>query len=234
MAVGHDLKFNVAWIEDELFQIDLIVSECFLRLMASAMKSGFKTWLVMRSAHPSTAAAGSRFYHHRVAKSFCDFHRVVLCLDNSIAAGRYGHAGFACSRTSSVLIAHRLHRTRGRSDELAVAAFADFHEMRILGEKSVARMNRVNVADLGGTHNPIDSQITLKTGRRTDADRFVGQLDMKRINVRFRIDRQRANAEFFAGADHPQRDLSAVSNQYFFEHVGRAIRRTQRSRPSMY
>jgi hypothetical protein len=50
-------------------------------------------------------------------------------------------------------------------------------------------------------------------------------LDVKRINVRFRIDRQRANAEFFAGADHPQRDLSAVSNQYLFEHVGRAIRR---------
>jgi hypothetical protein len=46
--------------------------------------------------------------------------------------------------------------------------------MRILGEKSVARMNRVNVADLGGTHNPIDPQITLKAGRRTDANRFIG------------------------------------------------------------
>src|SRR5262245_51828304 len=132
----------------------------------------------MRSPHPAATAAGSRFYHHWVAKFFCDFHRVVLCLDNSIAARRYRHAGFACSRTSSVLIAHRLHRTRGRSDELDVAAFADFHEMRVLSEESVAGVNRVNVANLGRAHDSIYSQITFKAGRRSDANCFIGELDM--------------------------------------------------------
>src|SRR4029453_15834525 len=132
MAIGHDLKFNVARVEDELFQIHLIVSKCFLRLMTRAMESGFKAGLIMRSAHAAAATAGSRLDHHRVPKFFRDLYRLVLCLDDSIAAGGYRYAGFARSGTSSVLVAHRLHRTRGRADELDIAAFANFHEMRIL------------------------------------------------------------------------------------------------------
>src|SRR6476620_7946297 len=219
MAIGHDLKFNVARIDDQLFQINLIISKRFLRLMTRAMESGFEAGLIMRNAHAAAATAGSRLDHHRVPKFFRDLYRIVLCLDDSVAAGRYRHAEFARRRASSVLVAHRLHSTRGRADELDIAAFADLHEMRILGEKPIAGMNRVNIADLGGAHDPIDFQITFKAGRRTDADRFIGELDVQRIDVCFRIDRESANAEFLAGANYPQRDLSAISNENFLEHV---------------
>src|SRR4029453_5811978 len=103
MAIGHDLKFNVARIEDELFKIHLIVSKCFLRLMTRAMESGFKAWLIMRSAHPAAPPAGRVLDHPRVAELFCDFHRLIPCLNDSIAAGRHRHPGSARSRTSSVL-----------------------------------------------------------------------------------------------------------------------------------
>src|SRR6476620_3193206 len=218
MAIGHDLKFNVARIEDELLQIHLIISKRFLRLMARTMESGFEAGLIMRSAHAAATAAGGRLDHHRVAEFFRDFYRLFLCLDDSIAAGRYRHADFACSRASSVLVAHRLHRTRGRADELYIAAFADFHEMRILCKEPIAGMDGVNIADLGRAHDSIDFQITFKAGRRTDADRFIGKLDVERINVCFRIDRKGANAEFLTSANHPQRDLPAISNQNFLEH----------------
>src|SRR5947208_2001852 len=202
-TIGHDLKFNVARVEDELFQIHLIVSKCFLSLMTRAVESGCKAWLIVRSAHSAAAAAAGRFNHHRVPELFCDSHRLILCLNDSIAAGGYRHAGFPRSRTSSVLVTHRLHRTRGGADELDVAAFADFHEMRILSEEPIAGMNRIYIADLRGAHDPIDFQITLKAGRRTNADRFIGELDVQRIDVCFRIDCEGANAEFVAGANHP-------------------------------
>src|SRR5213595_868137 len=176
-TIGHDLKFNVARVDDELFQIHLIVSKCFLSLMTRAVESGFKAWLIMRSAHPAAATAAGRFDHHRIAELFCDSHRLILCRNDSIAAGGYRHAGFPRSRTSSVLVTHRLHRTGGRADEFDVAAFADLDKMRVLGEKPVAWMNRVNIADLGRAHDPIDSQIALKARRRTDADRFISKLD---------------------------------------------------------
>src|SRR5262245_54964057 len=156
MAVGHDLKFNVARIYDELFQVHLVVSKCFLRLMTRAVESGFKAWLIMRGAHPTATATAGRLNHYRVPELLCDFHRLILCLNDSIAAGRYRHAGFASSSTSSVLVAHRLHRTRGRPNEPDVAAFADLHEMRVLSQKPVAGMNRVNIADLSGAHDPIN------------------------------------------------------------------------------
>src|SRR5262245_49097578 len=156
MAIGHDLKFDVPWVDDELFQVDLVASKSFLRLMTRAMESRFETWLIVRSAHSATAAAGSRLDHHRIAKLLCDSHRLLLRLDDAIAPGRHRNAGSARSRPSSVLVAHRLHRTGGGPNELNVAAFAHFHEMRILSEESIARMDGIYVADLGGAHDPID------------------------------------------------------------------------------
>src|SRR5215475_6003252 len=153
MAIGHDLKFNVPRIYNELFQVHLIVAKCFLRLMTRAVESGFKAWLIMRSAHPAAAATTSRLDHHRIAKFPCDFHRFILCLNDSIAARCYRHAGFARSSTSSVLVAHGLHRAGRGPDELDVAALTDLHEMRVLSEKSIAGMNRVNIADLSRTHD---------------------------------------------------------------------------------
>src|SRR6188472_2080667 len=202
MAIGHDLKFDVARIDDKLFQIHLIVSECLLRLMTRAMEGGFKAWLIMRGAHPAAAPAGSRLNHHRVTKFLCDFHRFILSFNDSIAARRYRHARFARSRTSSVLITHRLHRPGGRPYELDVAAFADLHEMRILSEESIPGMNCINITDFGRAHDPIAFQIALKARRGPDADCFVGELDVQRSDVCFRIHREGANAEFLTGANH--------------------------------
>src|SRR5690349_14033442 len=103
MAVGHDLKFNVARIDDELFQIHLIAAKCFLRLVARTVESRLKAGLVVRSAHPAPAAARRRFDHHRVSKSLCDLHRLIFCLDDSIAPRRYRHTRLSRSRTSSIL-----------------------------------------------------------------------------------------------------------------------------------
>ena len=106
----------------------------------------------------------------------------------------------------------------GRADELDLAALADFREVRVLGEKSVAGMNRIHVADLRRAHDAIDLQITLGAGGRADADRFVRQLHVQRIDIRLRVNRERADAEFLAGADDAERDFAAVGDQDFFEH----------------
>ena len=110
MAISHDLKFNVVRIDDELFEIDLIVSKGFLRLMTRTVESRLEAGLVMRDAHAAAAAAGSRLDHDRIPDFFRDFDRVLLGLDDSIAAGRDRYAGFARSGASRVLVAHRMHR----------------------------------------------------------------------------------------------------------------------------
>src|ERR1700736_6000534 len=112
-----------------------------------------------------------------------------------------------------------MHRLRGRTNEFDLATFADFCEVRVLGEKAVTRMNGVDIADLGRAHDTIDLQITFIAWRRADADRFVCQLDMKRIDIRLRINCKRADAQFLASADDAQCNFTAISNQDFLEHV---------------
>ena len=90
--------------------------------------------------------------------------------------------------------------------------------MRVLRKEPIARMDRVNVADLGRAHDTIDFQITLKAGRSADTDGFIGELDVQRIDICFRVNCEGADAEFLTGANHPKRDFSAISNENFLEH----------------
>jgi hypothetical protein len=101
---------------------------------------------------------------------------------------------------------------RRRPYELDIAAFTDFREMGVLGEKSVAWMNRVNVANFSGAHDSIDFEIAFRTGRPANANGFVCKLNVQRIDVGFRINRERSDAELLAGANHAKRDLTAIGD----------------------
>ena len=73
-------------------------------------------------------------------------------------------------------------------------------------------MDRLGIGQFRGTDNGIKIQVTLRTGCRTDADTLVGQLDMQRLTVCLRIDRNRLNAHLFAGANDADSDLATVCN----------------------
>src|SRR6516164_10564977 len=104
MAVADDLKFNVVRVSDELFEIDLVIPKGFLGLVTRTMEGRFKTGLVVRAAHSTSATAGGRLDHHRVTNFLGDLHCLFFCLDDSIAPRRHWHAGFACACARSVLI----------------------------------------------------------------------------------------------------------------------------------
>src|SRR6266542_3862709 len=114
----------------------------------------------MRHAHSASASARGRFDHYRVTDLLRDFDCVALCLNNSIASRRHGHPGFSRRSACRILIAHRLHSLRRRSNELDIAAFTDFREMGVLSEKSVAGMNRIDIANLGSAHDAVDLEVT--------------------------------------------------------------------------
>ena len=219
MAIGHDLKLDVVGINDELLDINVAVSEGFLGFEASVVKASNEAGLVVRRAHAAAAPAGHCFNHHRIANFLRDFHCVVFGIDHAFASRRHRHTGFACKGPRRVFVAHRMHHAGGRTDKLNVATFTDFREMRVLGQKTVAGMNGIDVAYLGCAHDPVDLQVTFRTRWSANANRFVGQLHVKRIDIGFGINRERTNPEFLASANDAERDLAAISNQNFFKHV---------------
>ena len=176
----------------------------------------------MRRPHPAPAPAGDGFDHDRIANPLRDLDRLGLILDDPIAPRRYWHTGLTRRGPGGILVAHRPHRGRRWPDEFDFTALADLGEVRVFRQEAVAGMNRIDVAHFGRAHDAIDLQVTVGARGGTDADRFVRQLHMERIDVGLRVDSQRADIEFLAGANDAKRDFSAVGDEDFFEHVSGA------------
>ena len=122
-----------------------------------------------------------------------------------------------------LFFAHQPDDIRTRSDELDVAALADFGEVGILRQQAVAGMDRVDVGDFGGADDGGNVQITLRKLRRADADGFIGKTHVQRVAVRFAVNGDRANAEFLARADDAQGNLAAIGYQNLLEHRCQAL-----------
>src|SRR5207247_11127997 len=96
------------------------------------------------------------------------------------------------------------------NDNIYVQPLTYISQMPYISNKSINGMNRVDIAHFVGAHDAIDFQITFRARGRANANRFIRQLDVERIDIRFRVDCDGANAKFSASTNDAQRDLAAV------------------------
>ncbi len=218
VTVGDHLELYVVRVNDEFFNVNVAVPEGLLRLRFGGVKHRGQTCLVVRSTHPTTAASRDGFDHDRKANLPRNLQCLLFALHDTVAAGRDGDPGFARAGASGIFVAHRMHRAGRWADELDLAAVANFCEVRILREKPVTGMDRIDVAYFRRAHDAVHLQIAVGTRGGANANRFVGQLHMQRIHVRFGVNRQRPDAQLLTGTDHPQRDFATVRDQNLLEH----------------
>ena len=110
----------------------------------------------MGRAHSAAAAARNGLDHQGIADLFRDLHRVFVGLDHAVTSRRDRHAGSPSAGARQIFVAHFLNHVRRRPDELDLAALNHFGEVRVLGQKTVAGMNRVDVAHFRGAHDSVD------------------------------------------------------------------------------
>src|SRR4030095_3706193 len=110
VSVGDNLKVDVMRIDDELLDVDPLITESFLGLVTRGMKGRFKARFIMRRTHPAATTACGRFHPHWVTDLFCNLDGVVLCLDYPVTPRRHRHTGFARKEARGVFVPHRLHR----------------------------------------------------------------------------------------------------------------------------
>jgi hypothetical protein len=63
-----------------------------------------------------------------------------------------------------------------RPDELDPFFFQTTRELGVFGQEAIARMNRLSTGLLAGGDDLVDRQVGLFRGRRSDTNRFVGDL----------------------------------------------------------
>jgi hypothetical protein len=82
-------------------------------------------------------------------------------------------------------------------------------------------MDGIDIGDFRRSDDPISLQITEMTGRRTDANGFISELDVQRLLICLGIDTKCLDPQLVTGSDDPQRDLAPVGNKDFSNHPER-------------
>ena len=79
-------------------------------------------------------------------------------------------------------------------------------------------MDRVDTRLGSDLEDLLRHQVRLVGGCGPDQVRLVGEADVGRVAIGLGVDGDGAHAQFLAGADDPQRDLTSVGDQDGVEH----------------
>jgi hypothetical protein len=94
--------------------------------------------------------------------------------------GRIGHLA-----ASLLLQSHGAQDGGRRSNKLDAGTLANFSEIGIFAQKTIARMNGVHVADFRGADHRGNVQITARALSRSNTDRFVGEAHVQTVTIGF-------------------------------------------------
>ena len=177
------------------------------------------------AAHAAPASPGRGLQHDRVADVR---NRGDILGEGNRRARHDGDAGVGRGPTRGELVAECLERRRWRPDEDEPGGLDGASERRILRQEPVAGMDRLRPGAARGIDDGVDRQVRVARRRRADPLRTVGQPHMERVDIGIRMHRDRADAQLPAGADHADRDLSAVRDQQTLERRCRHVRAQRR------
>ena len=125
---------------------------------------------------------------------------------------------------------------RARADEDEAALLDALGEVRVLGQEPVAGMNGDGVGHLRSAHHCRDVEVALGRRGGADAHRLVGEPHVFQVPVRHGGHGDSADPEFAARPQDPERDLSAIGDEYLGQHrfaVGIPSSRRRRHRSGM-
>ena len=220
MGVGEDLHLDVARPRDAFLDQHPARAEGAPALTPRRRQRRREIPRPVDPAHALAAAAGGGLDHHRVAEGPGAARQRRGALVAAVVAGHDRHAGLGHHRLGTVLGAHPLDRRGRRSDEDQAGPPAGGGEDRVLGEKSVARMDRLGAASPRSVDDAVVAQIAVARRRRADRTGLAGDGGVARAAIGPRIDRHGGYAKAVRGLDDAAGNLAAVGNEDFVEHGG--------------
>ncbi len=179
----------------------------------------------MNHAHAASATPTACFDQHGVADVRRQSQQLAVTFRQwSIGTGDARNTRPLHRSDGGNLVAHESNGVGARADEDKTALFDALRKIGVFGQKTIARMYRLCLRDLGGADDSRNVQIAVERPRRTDTNRFVGESNILGLAVSLRVQRDRANAEHAAGALNAKRDLAAIGNDNLFQHSVLTIR----------
>ena len=219
VLVGKDLDFDVARILEIFLDVHRRVAERGLRFGPGGIDRVEKCGFRVHHAHAAAAAAARRLDDHRVTDLAGDLDDFLRLFRQSAVDPRHDRqSGFLHRVLGAHLVAHQAYRLGARPDEHESALLHALGEIRVLREKTIARVYRLGIGHFRGADDRGNVEIACARRRRADAHRFIGELDVLRFGVGLGMHHDGLDAELAARALDAQRDLAAIRYQDLSEH----------------
>ena len=203
---------------DVSLEKDGVVAERRRRFAAAPPRGApAKSARVLDHAHAAAAAAERRLDDEREADSRGRLRGVRKLRDRLLGAGNDREPGLLRQIPGGGLVAEQLEQLRARSDERDARARTGARQRGILGEESVAGVNRVDALLSRQRDDAIHVEIGLdRTLAFADLVRLVGLETVQAEPVLLRVDGDGAQPELSGRAQDADGDLAAVQGKQFF------------------
>src|ERR1039458_1442951 len=198
--------------------LPISIAERALGLAARTLERRLQFFGRVHEAHAFATSACRGLQHYGIADARRHLLGLLERFEASRRAGNEGNTRALHCLPCSCLRPHGVHGCGRRADELHACIGAGSGELRVLGKKTVAGMDRVSAGAGGDVENLLDVQVRLGSGGRADGIRFVGFADVQRGAIHVGVDSNRGNSHLVAGADNAYGDFSAIRDENFLEH----------------
>jgi hypothetical protein len=214
MRVAENLDLDVTSPLDEFLQIHLVVAEGSLGLTPCGSNTFLELRRLANHTHAATAATPARLEHERITNLRCKLRGSGRVLGQRPRRRHDGDAGFLRQLPGTDLIPECAHDRGWRSYENNAGLCAGIREIRILRQKAVTRMNRIDTGLLGDAQHGLDIEVRSKrTPGRAELVALVGLEPMQCEAVFLRVYGDGADSELRGCAHDADRDLATVSDE---------------------
>ncbi len=212
-AVSDDLHFDVPRARQVLLDVEIPVAERRGRFRATARIRVVELLGARDDPHAAAASARDRLQHDRAARPEGREKFAGLGgAGRARSAVQDRHAATLGERTSAALVAEQLEHIGSRTDERDPRLRAAPRESGVLGEKPVARVERIAAGLARHRHQLLRVQVR-RRACATQPARLVGLGDVKAAPVVLGEHRHAAHADFGRGTQDADRDLSSIRYQ---------------------
>lgn len=212
--VAQDLDLDVAGVGDIFLNVQRAVSEGGFRLRRRLLENLADLVLLVfcDDLHAAPAASGGRLEHDREPDSADGVQNIGVRV-HLFRAGQHGDADLPGERARDELVAHPVDMFGFRPDKNESAVMAGLRQLRLLGQKAVAGVERLGSRSQRRLNESGDIQVR-RYGRRADNDGPAGQPRCRRILIRLRGNEDSFDAQNAACPDDPGGDLAPVCHKY--------------------
>src|SRR5881396_603053 len=201
VMIGEELDLDVTSAGEEGLEVDSPAAEHSLPEPGGGGVGALEPRRIVQDGHADPAAPGGRLEDDGIAELVGEAARVVQALDG-FCARQQGHPRVGGDTPRRHLVAHQGDAGAARPYEREAGFLDPPHELGVLGEEAVARVDGIAAGGARDLEDSIEIQVALGHFRPAQVPHLVGQSRVGAVAIRLRADSHRGDPALAAGSEH--------------------------------